>query len=221
MKIKTPANTAETYDIESTLLDISDDMESKMQAVSNSATLLPQQILTTGEHPLYEARPLLWPVLVRPASVTIIGLFILAIAPQISLAFMDSVAELLSLNVILSVISWAGIVVSFAGLLGVLVRFLRWKRTAYTITNRRVLQQTGVLGKSYMDCSLSGIQNVYMDMTLFGRIFGFGTIRMATSGTAGIEIRWKNVKDPITVHRRLNEAIQRSIRVNQRSWDER
>jgi len=221
MKIKTPANTAETYDIESTLLDISNDMESKMQAVGNSTTLLPQQILTAGEHPLYETRPLLWPALVRPASVTILGIIILAIAPQIPLAFIDSVVELLSLNVILSIISWTGIVVSFAGLLGVLVRFLRWKRTAYTITNRRVLHQTGVLGKSYMDCSLSGIQNIYMDMTLFGRIFGFGTIRMATSGTAGIEIRWKNVKDPITVHRRLNEAIQRSIRVNQRSWDER
>jgi len=132
MKIKTPANTAETYDIESTLLDISNDMESKMQAVGNSTTLLPQQILTAGEHPLYETRPLLWPVLVRPASVTIVGIIILAIAPQVPLAFIDSVVELLSLNVILSIISWTGIVVSFAGLLGVLVRFLRWKRTTYT-----------------------------------------------------------------------------------------
>jgi len=221
MKIKRPANTAETYDIESTLLDISSDMESKMQAVGSSAMLLPQQILTAGEHPLYETRPLLWPVLVRPALVTIVGIIILAIAPQIPLAFINSVVELLSLNVILSIISWAGIVVSFTGLLGVLVRFLRWKRTAYTITNRRALYQTRVLGKSYMDCSLSGIQNIYMDITFFGRIFGFGTIRMATSGTAGIEIRWKNVKDPITVYRRLNEAIQQSIRVNQRSWDKR
>ena len=219
MKTKTPANTAETYDIESTLLDISKGMESKMQAVDNSATLLPQQILTAGEQPLYETRPLLWPVLVRPALVTIVGIIILAIAPQIPLVFIDSVVELLSLNVILLIINWAGIVVSSAGLLGVLVRLLRWKHTAYTITNRRVLHQTGVLGKSYMDCSLSGIQNIYMDMTLFGRIFRFGTIRIATSGTAGIEIRWKNVKDPITFYRKLNEAIQQATRVNQRSWD--
>ncbi len=207
MKIKTPANTAETYDIESTLLDISNDMESKMQAVGNSATLLPQQILTAGEHPLYEARPLLWPVLVRPASVTIIGIFILAIAPQISLAFMDSVAELLSLNVILSIVRWTGIVLLVAGLLGAIIRFLRWRSTVYTVTNSRILRQTGIIGKSLVDCSLSKIQNIYMDMTILGRLFRFGTIRIATSGTAGIEIRWEYIRNPMMVHRELNEAI--------------
>ena len=216
MKIKTSANTAETYDIESTLLDISNSMESKIPVVDNSKTLLPIKILTAGEQPLYETRPLIWPSLIRPGLAAIIGIIILAIAPQIPLALISPVVELLSLNVILSIISWTGIVVSFAGLLGVIVRFLRWKHTAYTITDRRVLHQTGFLGKSYMDCSLSGIQNVYMDMTFFGRIFGFGMIRMATSGTAGIEIRWKNVKDPLKVHHRLNEAIQQSIRMNQR-----
>lgn len=185
--------------------------------VSQGRTLLPPEMLTTGEYSLYETRPLLWPLLIRPALVTIVGIIITVVAPQLQLEFIRAIAGQIPLALIRSIIGWSGIVLSLGGLLGILSRYLRWRYTVYTVTNRRMLHQTGIIGKSYVDCSLSRVQNVYTDVTILGKIFGFGTIRVATAGIAGIEIRWKDVKEPLKVNRELNEAIQQSMRESRRA----
>ncbi len=182
------------------------------EVVSQGVTLLPPEILTRGEHILYETRPLIWPPLVRPALLIVVGIAIAVVAPQIQLEFIRAVIERIPLDLIRSIIRWTGIALSLIALLGTLIRCLRQRYTVYLITNQRLLHQTGLIGKSYADCPLSRIQNVYMDVTVFGRIFGFGTLRVATAGIAKTEIHWKHVREPMKVHRELNEAIKQSIR---------
>ncbi len=176
-------------------------------SVSQGKTLLPPELLITGEHLLYETRPLLWPLLVSPALLAIVGIIITLSAPNISLEFISEIAEYIPLDFFRSIILWTGITLLFPSLLGAASRYLRWRFTVYTVTNRRIINQTGIIGKSYVDCSLRKVQNVYMDTNILGRIFRFGNIRVAAAGTSGIEIYWKNVKEPMKVHRRLSEAI--------------
>ena len=180
--------------------------------VSQGIKRLPTEILTTGEQPLYETRPLLWPLLVGPALFCIVGIVIFVIAQQIQLEFIRTITGQVPLEFIRMIIRWIGIGILLAGLLGVLSRWLRWSYTVYAVTNRRILRQTGIIGKSYVDCSLSRVQTLYLQIPILGRIFGFGSIRVATAGGAGIEIQWEGVKQPRNAHRTLNEVIEQHRR---------
>lgn len=95
------------------------------------------------------------------------------------------------------------------GIPWVLFLWLRWRYTVYAATNRRVLCQTGIISKSYVDCPLGKVQTVYLEVPIFGRINNFGTVRVATAGEARVEIEWKNVKEPMNAQRILNEIIDK------------
>lgn len=168
----------------------------------------PLEMLTTGERSLYEIRPLLWPYMARPSLLIIVGIIIAVFAQQIQLEFLRDIEELVSLALITSVIGWIGIALSCIGLLAILIRCLRWRFTVYTITNRRILRQTGIIAKSYVDCSLSKVQTLYLRIPILGRIFDFGTIHMATAGTNSTEMQWECVRHPRNTHRILNETIE-------------
>ena len=180
--------------------------------------LVPPEILAQGEHPVYETRPLLWPLSIGPIGVIILGLFIVAISGfasqsisgfvrQLELEpyFTQDVAQL-----VLAIIMFIGIAMLLAGLLRILTRWLRWRYTIYAVTDRRVLRQTGIIGKSYIDCPVSKVQTVYLDIPVLGRIFGYGTIRLATAGAAWVEMQWEGVKQPREAQRVLNEVIQQA-----------
>jgi uncharacterized membrane protein YdbT with pleckstrin-like domain len=193
--------------------------ETEAGAVSNrDQTLLPSDILTSGERPLYEARPVLWPLLVRPALLLVVGIAIIIVAQQVPLGFIHSIMQELPLTLIRSIIWWLGIAILAAGLLGALIRYIRWRYTVYAITNQRIMQQTGIIGKSYAACSLSKVQTSYLQITVLGRILNFGTIRMATAGTGSIEMQWSGVKYPRNVHRTLNETLEQYRRDVLPSW---
>lgn len=184
--------------------------------VDQRRTLLPPEILITGEYPLYEIRPVLWPFLIRPSLVAVVGIIIMVIAPRLQLEFIHAIAVEIPLDPIRLIILWFGVALLLIGLFRILGRILRWRNIVYTVTNRRLLRQTGIVGKSYVDCSLRRVQNVYVDVTILGRIFGFGTIRVAIAGAARIELYWKHVREPLKVHRELNEAIEQYMRENGR-----
>ena len=176
--------------------------------VSYGPKLMPQEILATDEQPLYETRPLLWPRLIGPIILAMLGIVIYVVAQQFELGMGADFVQRLAQSVLI-VVGWLGIAALVFGLLSILWRWMRWRYTIYAVTNQRILRQSGVISKSYVDCSLSRVQSVFLEIPILGRIFGFGTIRIATAGTAGIEIEWKAVKQPRTVQRVLNEAITR------------
>ena len=158
-------------------------------------SVLPEGILATGEVPLFQSRPLLWVRLVGPIAATILSIVACA------LAYSHFPAHEWILYILAGVI--------FLGLLSIGLRVLRWRYTVYAATNRRVLRQTGIVGKDYMDCPLDKIQTVYLRVPVLGRLFGFGTIRMATAGSAWIELHWEDVRQPRRAQRIVNEILER------------
>lgn len=172
-------------------------------------SLLSHDILAEGEESLYESRPLLWPLLARPILFSIVGLLILVFAGRLPL---DSISaffgQFLSSMMLQTILKWAGVAILTVGVLGVIVRWLRWRSTIYSATNQRILLQTGILTKCYIDCSISKIQTLHLQIPLLGMIFGFGTIRIATASAASTEIKWEGIHKPKYAHRRLNEIIE-------------
>jgi Bacterial PH domain/Short C-terminal domain len=87
-------------------------------------------------------------------------------------------------------------IIAFGGLLGGLayIGFVLWdwRNQEWLITTRRVIRAEGVLNKSVSDSSLEKINDARLDQSLFGRIFGYGTLDILT---AAEEAGGSNVAD--------------------------
>lgn len=153
-------------------------------------SLIPRHILLEEEVPLFETRPVLWLHLMAPIVFIILGLGILG-----SVYSHFHFKELL----------YACGGVSFLGAVWAIMAWLRWRYTIYAATSRRILRQTGIIAKSYVDCPLNSVQTIHLDISIWGRINGFGTVRVAGPGT---QIEWENIDDPKEAHRLLNEILE-------------
>jgi len=170
--------------------------------------LLPAEMLIEGEYPLYETRSLVWLRLGLPVFLAVFGIVITYIADSIPLGFVHDISDLIPLALVRSIIGWAGIAMIIAGFLGILIRWLRWKLTTYTATNLRIINRTGVIGKSCADTSLSKIQTIYLQIPLLGRVLNYGTIRMVTAAGGSTAVLWPGIKEPKIVHQKLNEITE-------------
>ena len=152
-------------------------------------SLISKNILLDGEVPLFETRPVLWLRLMPPIACFIIGIVILLSAYSYL-----HVGEILygCGGVFLLGIMWA------------LMVWLHWRYTVYAATSQRILRQTGIIFKSYIDCPHYSVQTIQLDISIWGRINGFGTIRVRGAGT---QIEWENIDEPTEAHRLLNEIV--------------
>lgn len=73
------------------------------------------------------------------------------------------------------------IAILLLALVSMAIDIIRWKSESYVVTNRRVIHARGILNKHVMDSSLSKINDVILQQSLFGRIFSYGTIKILTA----------------------------------------
>ncbi|MCK4871565.1 MAG: PH domain-containing protein [Phycisphaerales bacterium] len=86
---------------------------------------------------------------------------------------------------------------------------LEWYNRVYVLTDRRVIRRRGVLRVSLFQAPLRRIQHLTMYFSIRERLFGIGTIGFATAGTGIPEAYWVMVRQPLTVHRRIQETIDK------------
>ena len=153
-------------------------------------SLIPKYMLVEGEVPLYETRPVLWLRLMAPVVFFIVGSGIL-VAPY----FHFHIKEILY--------GCGGFFL--LGALWAVRGWLIWRYTIYAATSRRILKQTGIIAKSYVDCPLPGVQTVHLHISLWGRLNGFGTVHIVGGGA---DMQWDDVDEPREVHRILNEIVE-------------
>jgi uncharacterized membrane protein YdbT with pleckstrin-like domain len=73
---------------------------------------------------------------------------------------------------------------------GSVVPFLRWYLWTYTLTNKRIVEQRGILTRSGRVIPLSRINDVAFEKNLNDRILGSGTLVIHdASDQAGLELR--------------------------------
>lgn len=106
-------------------------------------------------------------------------------------------------------------VVVFAALIGSLayIGFVLWDwhNQEWVITTHRVIRAEGVLNKSVVDSSLEKINDARLDQSMFGRLFGFGTLDILTaSEEAGATNMgdFPMIADPVTFKKMMFDQKQ-------------
>ena len=89
-----------------------------------------------------------------------------------------------------------GFVLVLVPLGGMLRDILIWRNREYIVTNRRVIQINGVFSKDVVDSSLEKVNDVKMNQSFFGRMFGYGDIEILTASETGDNL-FKRIGDPI------------------------
>ncbi len=75
--------------------------------------------------------------------------------------------------------------------------FISWRMNVYALTNRRVVEATGVVNKTVADSSLEKLTDVVLRQGLFGRLLGYGDIEVLTAA-AGAGISYlKQIRKPM------------------------
>ena len=75
-----------------------------------------------------------------------------------------------------------GCLISFVKLF---VDYLVWQAEEYIVTNERVIKVWGIINKNLSDSSLDKVNDVEMYQSMFGRVWGYGTIKILTGNETG------------------------------------
>lgn len=124
-------------------------------------------------------------------------LLLRAILPEVALII---------LSIILVTMLWAGLLgtplVALGYLLIILpiISLLRdtlgWANHKYVVTSRRVIQVMGVFNKNVIDSSLEKVNDVKMEQSFWGRLFGYGDVEILTASELGVN-RFTLIGDPV------------------------
>lgn len=68
-----------------------------------------------------------------------------------------------------------------------IVTWIRWSASAFTITNQRVILDSGVFNRSSKVIPIDRVQDVSTRRSVMGRILGYGTVEIDAAGTSGAE----------------------------------
>jgi uncharacterized membrane protein YdbT with pleckstrin-like domain len=82
---------------------------------------------------------------------------------------------------------------------------LNWTNQQFIITNLRVMQISGIFNKSVIDSSLDKVNDIKMDQSALGRMFGYGDIEILTASELGVNL-FKKIDDPVKFKNALINA---------------
>jgi len=88
----------------------------------------------------------------------------------------------------------------------VLVPFLRWWTTTYSVTNRRIITRRGILNQTGHDLPLIRINDVSYERSLSDRMFGCGSLMIRTASEQG-PVVLPDVPDVEHVHVEITELL--------------
>ncbi|HXQ78627.1 MAG: PH domain-containing protein [Thermoplasmata archaeon] len=95
------------------------------------------------------------------------------------------------------------------GLLWLLVRYFRWIRTVYAVTNRRVIVQKGIFSKDFDEIPVTQVRGVDVHQSFGQRILGYGTVRVSSEGGSSLGNEdWKGIPKPFRFQKLIENATQ-------------
>jgi hypothetical protein len=135
-----------------------------------------RNLLSRGEEVVFQSRQHWFAIIARTwvwILLAIVGLALVIFLVSGSGPFVnetvDGIATILAIGLLLLSLGFIGFVL------------WDWRNQEWLITTRRVMRAEGVLNKSVSDTSLEKINDARLDQSMFGRIFGFGTLDILTA----------------------------------------
>jgi hypothetical protein len=87
------------------------------------------------------------------------------------------------------------------------MRYLRLASREYILTNHRLIQQEGLLGKKSIDSYLEKINNIEYSQTFWGRLLGYGDLRIDTANVSEPSV-FERIADPLGFKRAISTAAE-------------
>ena len=87
-----------------------------------------------------------------------------------------------------------------------IIIFLDWICTKYYLTNLRLIEERGIIGKRIVSIWLNKVQDVTCKFGILGRIFCFGNIEIESAGTYG-KIVFGGLPSPSELKNKIGNAI--------------
>jgi len=159
--------------------------------------MLPPAILHGDEVVLILAKPSLWFIPMTS------GRFMLIVAAVSALVVRTRIAEsalspqnlaILATLVCLGRLVWA---------------LLVWTSHVYLLTNQRIVTIKGVVNVAIFQCNLRNIQRTTLYKPFVLRLFGLGSIGLATAATTECDTLWEMLPRPVATHEQIVAAIHR------------
>ncbi|MVA76467.1 PH domain-containing protein [Auraticoccus sp. F435] len=103
---------------------------------------------------------------------------------------------------------WYGLaaLTGLAALAWVVVPFLRWRSTTYTVTTHRLVTRSGILARRGHDVPLDRVVDVRYERSLSDRLLGCGTLLLQTASEA-TPVVLPDVPDVRQVHQLVSELV--------------
>jgi uncharacterized membrane protein YdbT with pleckstrin-like domain len=89
-----------------------------------------------------------------------------------------------------------------------LFEYLRLKFIEQGVTNKRVVLKKGIISRKTEEMKLASIETVEINQGFWGRIFGFGSVKVTGRGIS--DVVYKGIDDPMAVKRQI-ESISNPV----------
>jgi uncharacterized membrane protein YdbT with pleckstrin-like domain len=98
--------------------------------------------------------------------------------------------------------TWFGLLLLVVPIGHLLLRIWGWWNQQYVVTNRRIIRVAGTFDKRVSDTALEKINDILMEQSALGRLFGFGDIEIISGSESGIDA-FRRIADPIGFKKEL------------------
>ncbi|MHB8587632.1 MAG: PH domain-containing protein [Candidatus Dormibacteraceae bacterium] len=137
------------------------------------SNLLPGENLILKDHPH-------WVVLIKSVLLPAVLVILVLIADFTILRpdniYVPHLRTILSLGVVALALLW------------LIVVWIRWQSTAYTLTDQRIKIETGVFGRQEKVIPIDRIQDCTTRTSVVGRMLGYGRVEIDAAGAQGAEV---------------------------------
>ena len=139
-----------------------------------------------------------WFILISSIFLELLIILAIIIFFTLTLIFLPAASPALAFGYLLLIIP-----------LGFMIRdIMIWTNHQYIVTNRRVMQISGVLNKNVTDSSLEKVNDVKMEQSAFGRLFEYGDIQILTASELGVNL-FKRIDEPVVFKTAMLNAKER------------
>jgi uncharacterized membrane protein YdbT with pleckstrin-like domain len=127
-----------------------------------------------------------WFILLSSIFLELVVILAIIIIITLALIFIPAASPLLALGYLLLIIPLAFMAYDI----------IVWSNHQYIVTNRRVMQLSGVFNKSVTDSSLEKVNDVKMEQSALGRMLEYGDIEILTASELGVNL-FRRIGEPV------------------------
>lgn len=106
---------------------------------------------------------------------------------------------------LLNDLTLAGLIIVAIAAFPLAYAYVSYTSSEFAVTNKRLIIKVGWIQRRTLETMLSKVEAIGVDQTIFGRMFGFGTITV--TGTGGTKEPFANIADPLDFRRQVQAQV--------------